>query len=348
MKHLKIFFLSHIRIFFLTCFLLLFACATFSVEAKIVFVVDDDIYVMNDDGTYRRRLTRNTGSKDTHPRWSPDGKRIAFIRQMIKFAQHTDELFIMNADGTDLQRLTHDKVNDSYPSWSPDGKRIAFTSIRDREFQVCVIDLATHNVTQLTGVEGELGSGAADWSPDGTQIVYEKFQNSGPGFAPKDIYLMSANGENQRPLFPDPQRGAKGINMKFHPRWSSDGQQIIFVDVTWQDNERLRGLTIARIDGGEQVITAIDKRFGESNWQIAVAEWMDNDRAMVFALRKMVPPNARIYNLYKYEFKTRRIKQLTRDTRDEKYPDWIADQLPVSPKDKLPTQLGEKKQDLSQ
>ena len=344
MKYLKIFILSHVRILFLSCCLLLFACAPFSVDAKIVFVVDDDIYVMNDDGTNRSRLTRNTVSQDTLPRWSPDGKRIAFIRQMIKFAQHTDELFVMNADGTDLQRLTHDKVSDSYPSWSPDGKKIAFRSQRSGDSEVHVIDLETLAVTRLTGVEGELGSTAPDWSPDGTQIVYEKF---GPG-GHKDIYLMSANGENKRSLFPNPKPGAKGISMKFHPRWSSDGQRIVFVDVTWQGNARIRGLTVARIDGVEHVITAIDKKFGESNWQIAVTEWMDNDRALLFALRRMVPPNAKIYSLYKYEFKTRRIKQLTRDTRDEKYPDWIADQLSVSPQGKLPTQLGEKKQDISQ
>ncbi|MDE0086775.1 MAG: hypothetical protein OXU23_13740 [Candidatus Poribacteria bacterium] len=342
MKYLKIFVLLHIRILFLSCCLLLFACATCSIDAKIVFVVDDDIYVMNDDGTNRRRLTRNTVSQDTLPRWSPDGKRIAFIRQMIKFAQHTDELFVMNADGTDLQRLTHDKISDSYPSWSPDGKKIAFRSQRSGDSEVHVIDLETLAVTRLTGVEGEHGSTAPDWSPDGTQIVYEKF---GPG-GHKDIFLMSANGEDQHPLFPDPQRDAGTISLKFHPRWSSDGQRIVFF--TWKSKQRIGQLIVAQLGGEGQEITAIDKRFGGSNWQIAVADWMDNDRAMVFALRKMVPPNARIYNLYKYEFKTRRIKQLTRDTRDEKYPDWIADQLSVSPKDKLPTQLGEKKQDLSQ
>ena len=357
MKHPNIFVLLHIRTLFLTCCLLLFAGMTVCIEAKIVYCVDGDIFVMNDDGTNRRRLTKNTVSKDLYPNWSPDGTRIAFIRRMDKKKPQTsDELFIINADGKHPQRLTHDDFSDGYLSWSPDGKRIVFQSRRNGQSELHVIDLETLADTQLTGIEdieGELGSVAPDWSPDGTQIVYEKFIDNlvrRPGFASglahKNIYVMSANGENQRPLLPDPKPGMDTVIMRFFPRWSADGQQLVLKDCTWTKSIKCR-LAVMRIGGEIQVIQDIYDKLGE-NVQIGSARWVENDKALLFNMILKDNPNAKTYDLYKYEFETGNLKRLTLTLGDEKYPDWIEGALSVSPQGKLPTQWGEKKQDISQ
>ena len=356
MKHPKNVFLLQTITFFFACYLLLFAGAMVCVDAKIVFVVDDDIFVMNDDGTNRRRLTKNTVSEDRYPRWSPDGKQIAFSRIMDKRRQSSYELFIINADGTNLQRLTDNNVSDLYMSWSSDGKRITFDSERSGDSEVHVIDLETLAVTQLTGIEeieGELGSVAPDWSPDGTQIVYEKFiSNRKPngggfaaGFAHKNIYLMSADGEDQRPLFPDPKPGANTITMRFFPRWSADGQRILFTDCTDNGKQTCR-LSYARIGGVAHAIKDIYERLGD-HLLTAGAVWIENDRVVLFSLMIWGKPKAN-YDLYRYEFRTLKLRRLTREAQDEKWPDWIEGALSVSPQGKLPTQWGEKKQNISQ
>ncbi len=339
------------EILFAACGLLLFAGATVSVDAKIVFCLADDIYVMNDDGSGIRRLTTNTQSADRDPRWSPDGKRIAFTRFMDKAQMQTSsELFVMNADGTGQKRLTHNTVADGYPSWSSDGKRIAFTSKRTgnhrhRKYEVYVIELASQRVQRLTGTEGELGSGAPDWSPDGREIVYEKFISNGGGLAHKNIYLMRANGEQQRPLFPDPQEGAATIIMWFFPRWSADGQRILANDCRFRGDEHKCHLTVQRVGGMKTEIKAIKQRLGD-NWLISGAGWMEHDRAIIFSMKLTDKPNAN-YDLYRYVFETGSLRRLRRDARDERSPDWIEGSLSVSPHGKLPTQWGDIKQTFS-
>jgi len=331
----------NVRYFLCCCFLFLCFVA-FRVAAKIVLTVDGDIFVMDDDGSRRRRLTQNTTAIDTDPRWSPDGTKIAFARYMEKEkSQTTAELFVMNADGTDPQRLTHNNVTDNVPSWSPDSTQIAFTSDQNGVWEVYVIDVATRDITQVTAGGRDAPSTVPDWSPDGTQIVFERFLKIPNGIAPKTIFVMDADGQNQRRVLPDPPLDGPPT-LRYFPRWSADGQRILFDESKWLRDGDVNRFYIKRIGGGTKEISDITDRLG-NNFIVGGASWMENDRAMLFSLKLMDKP-APNYDLYRYTFETRGLRKLTSEPSDEMWPDWTAGALSVSPHGKLPTQWGEIKQ----
>jgi Tol biopolymer transport system component len=60
----------------------------------------------------------------TDPAFSPDGKRIVYVKQQGTHAH----LFLANADGSDAHSITEGAADDQDPSWSPDGKHIVFCS----------------------------------------------------------------------------------------------------------------------------------------------------------------------------------------------------------------------------
>jgi Tol biopolymer transport system component/DNA-binding winged helix-turn-helix (wHTH) protein len=103
-----------------------------------------------------------SSAHERHPRYSPDGARIAFVSNRTG----SDELWLVDADGRRTQRLTEMRARDiGAPSWSPDGQRIAFAaSLPAQEPIVHVIDLDS-------GVPTNFAAGITpSWSADGLYL----------------------------------------------------------------------------------------------------------------------------------------------------------------------------------
>jgi len=113
------------------------------------------------DGTDRLQLTSPPLRAD-HPRWSPDGSRIAFSGQREGKALN---VYTVNADGSDLQALPGPEWRIA-PSWSPDGKAIAFAAGADTR-DLTLYDLETRTSRVLA--QGKVFFPI--WSPDGRYIV---------------------------------------------------------------------------------------------------------------------------------------------------------------------------------
>jgi Tol biopolymer transport system component len=150
-------------------------------------------------------------AEDFHPRWSPDGTRIAF-------ASNRDgdfEIYTMNADGTDLRRLTHNPASDSHPgSWSPDGRQVAFVSDRDGNPEIYVVNVDGTGETRLTNDPASDSHPA--FSPDGMRIAFHSDRDGN-----REIYVMNADGTGQTRVTNRPADD-------FDPSWSPDGARIAF------------------------------------------------------------------------------------------------------------------------
>ena len=74
-----------------------------------------------------RTLTSNV--RDTMPRWSPDGRRIAFVRSIEKDGKaQPGQIYVLDMTGGEAYPLTQDTKGVSSIEWSPDGKTVAFTA----------------------------------------------------------------------------------------------------------------------------------------------------------------------------------------------------------------------------
>ncbi len=82
----------------------------------------------NQDGKGAFQLTDGVGRAQGTPRWSPDGRWIAFDSPQGQDG-HPD-IYVIDADGGQLRRLTPPASDESVPSWSRDGKWIYFRSNR--------------------------------------------------------------------------------------------------------------------------------------------------------------------------------------------------------------------------
>src|SRR4030095_12781669 len=82
------------------------------------------IFIMRVNGSEQRDIT-DDNSRYFWPRWSPDGKRIAFSSRRTG----NYELWLIDRDGSNLQQLTsaHESPGAHYSIWSPDGNHIAYS-----------------------------------------------------------------------------------------------------------------------------------------------------------------------------------------------------------------------------
>jgi dipeptidyl aminopeptidase/acylaminoacyl peptidase len=85
---------------------------------------NSDIWLASADGSGTPRQLTNSPKADSHPRWSPDGRWIAFSSTRSGESQ----IWLISPDGGEARKLTGLSTEASQPLWTPDGKGVAFVS----------------------------------------------------------------------------------------------------------------------------------------------------------------------------------------------------------------------------
>jgi Tol biopolymer transport system component len=230
------------------------------------------------------------------PAWSPDGTRIAYVRDA-----RSPAVFVANADGSRERRVAEGAT----PEWSPDGSRLVVSRRSAGGADLWVIDVASGEERRLIRTEKPESEPA--WSPDGRAIAFVRTEARGGD----EIYAVRPNGRGLKRLTRSPHNDGG-------PAWSPDATQIAFV--RHDDGRAEAALYVMAADGTGQ------RPLGKALTLDPVADfaagpaWSPDGRRIVLAR------GARLYSdLYVFAADGRFARRMTENAKDqvtERSPSW--------------------------
>ena len=237
-----------------------------------------DLWVVSTEGGTPRRFTHGDHA-DHAPRFSPDGKTIAFLSNREDEKQQ--QIYRIPVAGGEAERVTDLKGSIQSFSWSPDGNRLllqfrakdAEQIEREEDEKKKELGVVSRRVTRLffkldglgylsderqhvwmvdvdSGATSQLTTGDVHrewdpaWSPDGSQIVFCSNRSDDPDrdHYATDLFLIQPTGDAERRL--ETPFGPKGL-----PSFSPDGRWIAYYGVEGKDPWGQARLWVVPIDG---------------------------------------------------------------------------------------------------
>ena len=278
--------------------------------------VDEDtkssnLFMVNWEGTTRIQLTHTENSGESQPRFSPDGKFLAFVSSRsdgesedFDDPKEKSQVWLLNRMGGDAERLTEFPGGVSSFEWSPDSSRLAVVSrdpkerveegdtqkpividryhfkqdgqgyLGNRYERLYVFDLDAREASLLT--PGPYNSGQPAWGPDSDIIAFSSKRHGDPDRnINSDIYTIGAvTGAS-------PQQITTWDGPDTNPVFSPDGKQIAYLQggpPKYSDYDPNQPAVIS-VDGGKQFLPV-----GNPDLTISSLRWSLDGKTLHFLL----------------------------------------------------------------
>jgi tricorn protease len=244
---------------------------------ELVFCYGGDLWKAPDEGGIASRLTAHPG-QEIFPKFSPDGNWIAFTGQY----DGDEQVYVIPAQGGTPKQLTYYPAVGPLPprwgydnqvyGWSNDGKSVLFRSLRDANGGS--VETALYTVSVEGGLPVKLPmptSGAGDFSPDGTKMVYSPlfrdfrhWKRYEGGWA-QDLYIVDLNSLATTPV-------SQTKRTERDPMWF--GGKIYFV------SDRDGTLNLFKFDPGS---SSVEQITSSTEWDV---RWpsADNKSRIIYEL----------------------------------------------------------------
>ena len=179
---------------------------------RALFVARGDIFTTPIEKGPVRNLTNSSNAHDKWARWSPDGKKIAFISDL----SGEEQVYTVDQDGTGKPEQLTDKFKAMLyqPEWAPDGKRLAFS---DKDGKLYMLTVANKKVEQIADDKYGMIHDYA-WSANGGHLAFSMSDSN----EYRSIYIWNADDNKLKRI--------TGTYFNEHnPVWDTEGDYLYYL-----------------------------------------------------------------------------------------------------------------------